>query len=144
VRATRLLVGMLGLAATAYGVVLLLGLGQANLEATATWLVAGVVLHDGVLAPLTILVCLAGGALLGRWRAAFAAGLVVLGTITLTAVPVLSGNGERPDNPTLLDRPYWAGWLIVAVIVLAGIVLGGWVSARAGRQPPSPAPEPAE
>ena len=121
---TRAFLGLLGVAASTYGAFLLLDLGAENLKATANWLVAGVILHDGVLAPLTILICLAGGAVLGRWRAPSAAGLIVLGTITLTAIPVLSGNGERPDNPTLLDRDYEAGWLVVAGIVLAGVVLG--------------------
>jgi len=34
------------------------------------------------------------------------------------AVPVLGGFGARPDNPTLHDRPYAAGWLVVAALVL--------------------------
>lgn len=123
--ATRVCLGLVGAAVSVYGVFLLLDLGLDNLQATATWLVAGVVLHDAVLAPLTILVCIAGSLLVGRWRAAFAAGLLILGTITLTAIPVLSGKGERPDNPTLLDRPYWTGWLVVAAMVVTGIVFGG-------------------
>ncbi len=36
-------------------------------------------------------------------------GCVVLGSVTLLAVPVLGRFGERSDNPTLLDRNYTAG-----------------------------------
>jgi hypothetical protein len=126
---TRFGLGLLGVAAAAYGVVLLLDLGWDNLVATATWLVVGVVLHDAVLAPATVLICLAGLSL-GRWRGAFAAGLLALGTITLTAVPVLSGRGVRADNPTLLDRPYWTGWFIVLGLVCLGVGVMGRLTPR--------------
>ena len=45
-------------------------------------------------------------------RAPAAVALVVLGSVTLLAVPVLGRFGARPDNPTLLDRDYSAGWLV--------------------------------
>jgi hypothetical protein len=110
----------------------LLELGWSNLVATVVWLAGGVLLHDGVLAPATIVVCaVAVLALRSRaWRAAAAGGLVVLGTVTLTAIPVLGRFGAKPDNPTLLDRPYVAGWLVVAALVLAGSVLAGWWASR--------------
>ena len=38
-------------------------------------------------------------------------GGVVLGSLTLLAIPVLGRFGERPDNATLLDRNYTVGWL---------------------------------
>jgi hypothetical protein len=126
---TRFGLGLVGVAAAVYGVVLLLDLGWDNLVATATWLVGGLILHDAVLAPATVLVCLAGLSL-GRWRGAFAAGLLTLGTITLTAVPVLSGRGVRADNPTLLDRPYWTGWFIVLGLVCLGVAVMGWLTTR--------------
>ena len=34
--------------------------------------------------------------------------------VTLVAVPVLGRFGARADNPTLLDRDYVAGWLVLA------------------------------
>ena len=49
-----------------------------------------------------------------------AGGLVVLGTVTLMAVPVLGGWGANADNPTILDRNYAAGWLVVAGVTIAG------------------------
>ena len=53
-------------------------------------------------------------------RAPAVAGLVVLGSVTLLAIPVLGRFGARADNPTLLDRHYGVGC--------------GWCFARAGRR----------
>ena len=107
----RLLIGFLGVAATAYGVWLLLQEDLTDLVDTAVWLAAGVVLHDFALVPLTLVVGLVLTRMLpANHRALVAGGLVVLGTLTLLAVPVLGGWGANADNPTILDRDYAAGW----------------------------------
>jgi hypothetical protein len=51
------------------------------------------------------------------WRryVAGAAALSVL--LSLVALPFLTGLGRRPDNPSLLDRNYWAGYLTLIVLV---------------------------
>jgi hypothetical protein len=56
---------------------------------------------------------------------------VVLGTVTLSAVPVLGRFGARADNPTLLDRHYLLGWLVFAVLV--GVVTAASVLVRGRR-----------
>ncbi|QIK66117.1 hypothetical protein G7072_06970 [Nocardioides sp. HDW12B] len=128
----RLALGALGVLLGAYGAFRLLELGGDNLVATAVWMTGGVLVHDAVLAPLTVMV----GALVlvtlrsRPWRAAAAAGLLVLGTVTVTAVPVLGRFGAKPDNATLLDRPYLAGWLALVVLVVLGTVLVGWLGGR--------------
>jgi hypothetical protein len=115
----RLLIGALGVAGAAYGAIQLLDLGLDNLLAAGTWLIGGVLLHDGVLAPLTIVVCfVVATAMRGRVPAPVVVGAIVLGTVTVAAVPVLGRFGERPDNPTLLDRNYVLGWLVVATLVV--------------------------
>lgn len=117
--ALRVALGAVGLAATTYGLMMLDDRGPENLRAVVTWLVAGVILHDAVLAPLTILVCAVGARVLpGRFRAPVAGGLLVVGSVTLLAVPVLGRFGARPDNPTLLDRDYTTGWLVMAGLAL--------------------------
>ncbi len=146
-RGVRLVLGLAGLAAGAYGAFLLLDLGWDNLLATGTWLVGGVVLHDGVLAPVVVLVCAVGTALSPpAFRAPLAAGFVVLATVTLSAVPVLGRFGARADNATLLDRDYGVGWLLLAAAVLAGVVIGGVIaSARpSGVRREAPAAVPPE
>jgi hypothetical protein len=139
----RLGVGGLGVAAAAYGVVRLLELGVDNLVAAAAWLVGGVAVHDGLLAPLTV----GAGALLVRSRrlpGAAVTGLVVFATVTVVAVPVLGRFGARPDNPTLLDRNYVLGWLALATLTvlyvgIAAVAVrlrskGGGHGAGAGRR----------
>lgn len=118
-RIVRLVLGGLGLGAAAYGLVELLDVGLDNLRAVLVWLVGGVVVHDGVLAPATVGL----GVLVVAVRrrpvpAPLVAGAVVLGTVTVVAVPVLGRFGARPDNPTLLDRDYGLGWLVLATLTL--------------------------
>ena len=120
----RLLLGLLGVAATAYGGWLLLAEDLPDLVDAAVWLAAGVVLHDFVLVPLTLAAGWTATRLLppGR-RAPVAAGLVVLGTLTMVAVPVLGGWGANADNPTILDRDYTTGWSVVAAVILAVVLV---------------------
>ena len=126
----RLLLGAVGVAAAAYGAWSLLGEGPADVVTTALWLAGGVVLHDFLLVPLTLAVCWLGARLLPAGRkAAVAAGLVVLGTLTLVAVPVLGGWGANRDNPTILGRDYSTGWLVVATLTVSGVLAGPIVSA---------------
>ena len=132
-RAIRVVVGALGVAAAAYGAVELLDLGFDNLRAAVTWLLVGVIAHDAVLAPLTI-----GAWFAASWGArrrvpgAVVVGAVVLGTVTVVAVPVLGRFGARPDNPTLLDRNYLLGWLVLATLTVV-LVAAALVVARSGR-----------
>jgi hypothetical protein len=128
---TQWFLGAAGLALAAYGGWLLLGTDLADLPGVGVWLAAGVLLHDAVLVPLTLLV---GWVLVRRLprrlRGPLAAGLLVLGSVTLLAVPVLGRFGAREDNPTLLDRDYAAGWLVLAALTAAGVAVA---ALRAGR-----------
>ena len=120
----RVLIGGIGLAVAAYGAWLLLGDDLADLVTIAVWLAAGVVLHDFVLVPLTLGVSWLGLRVLpGGSRAAASAGLVVLGTLTVLAVPVLGRWGANTDNATILDRHYGLGWLAVAGLTIMGVLL---------------------
>jgi hypothetical protein len=130
-RAVRALLGAAGLAAAGWGAWLLLGQGATNLRATLVWLAGGVLLHDAVLAPLTIAVAWVAGRLAGgRPRAPAAVALVLLGPLTVAAVPVLGRFGARADNTTLLDRPYWAGWTALVVVVLVAILVASYAGRR--------------
>jgi hypothetical protein len=129
----RVLLAALGVLAAGYGALLLADDGLGDLLATALWLAGGVLLHDLVLAPLTLLLgALAVRVLPPAARAPVAVGAVVLGSVTLLAIPVLGRFGARGDNPTLLDRPYGTGWLLLAGLVLLGVGLATARRARAG------------
>jgi hypothetical protein len=142
--AARLAVGAPGVLAGAYGGYLLLTRQDASDHvATAAWLVAGVVLHDGVLAPLSIALVGLGARLLPTAaRAPVVVGLVVLGAVTLLAIPVLGRFGAKPDNPTLLDRAYGPGWAVLAGLCLLVVLLATALRVRASRHATPPADTP--
>jgi hypothetical protein len=130
----RALLVVAGTAVAAYGGWLLWNLRRETLPEVALWWAGGVVLHDFVLVP----VVLGAGVLLARFlpdalRAPAAVGAVVLGAVTLLAVPVLGRFGARPDNPSLLDRNYTVGWLLVAGLVVVAVAAGAlWRRRRTG------------
>jgi hypothetical protein len=127
-----------GVVVTAVGLWRLLQLGLHNLFATAVWLGGGVITHDAVLAPVTVaLVFAATRVLPSWWRAPVAAGAVVLGTVTVGAIPVLGRFGARSDDPTLLDRNYQGGWLVLTAAVAVAVAFAGW-RRRSAQVPPAP------
>jgi hypothetical protein len=132
--AVRVVLGAAGAAAAAYGLHLLLGQPLDRLVSTLVWAVGGVVAHDALIAPLVLaLGVLAATRAPGWLRVPLVRLLVVLGPLTLVAVPVLGRFGAKPDNPSLLDRPYWAGYLGIVVVSLVLTAL----DARRRRSRPS-------
>jgi hypothetical protein len=124
VGATRAALLVVGVLVGMYGAVRLLALGWSNLWATIPWLVGVVIAHDALLALVVLLAGVAAARTLPRWsRGAALLVLVVGGSATLVAVPALGRFGARADNPTLLDRPYLAGWLAVTGLVLVAAAL---------------------
>lgn len=127
----RIVAGAAGVLAGLYGVYRLHDLGWANTRAMLTWLVGGIVLHDGVLAGVTIGLALLGIRVMGHDRLTpWAVGLVILAPVTLLSIPELGRFGARPDNPSLLDRNYWAGWWVMVALVVAAIVVRTYVHHR--------------
>ena len=127
---TRVVLGGLGVLVGLYGAWLLLSRGH-DLADVGLWLAAGVVLHDVV---LSLLVLFVGGLVLrvlpDAARAPAVVGFVVLGSVTLFAVPVLGRFGARPDNATLLDRHYVVGWLALAVLTAVAVAAATLVRSR--------------
>lgn len=129
----RVVLGVVGVAVIGYGGWLLVTRGH-DLGNVVVWLVAGVVLHDAVLALLTIaLAALAVRLVPPAARAPVTVGFVVLAPLTILAVPVLGRFGARADNPTLLDRDYTAGWLVVAGLTAVVVVAAALVRSRRTR-----------
>ena len=132
----RLLLGVVGLAAATYGGWLLWE-QRGDATSLGLWLAGGVLLHDGVLSPLLV----AGGLVLARfvpeqWRVPVVVAVVVWGSITLLAIPVLGEFGALPDNPTLLDRPYLTTWAVLTAVLAAGVVAAALVVRRRAERKP--------
>ena len=124
-RALRLLLMALAAPAGAYALWLLATSPARMWWSVLVWLVGGVVLHDLVLAPVLLAVGVASRKLPRHLRTPAAVGLVVWGSVTLLAVPVLGRFGAREDNPTLLDRPYLATWLAGCALTALLVALAG-------------------
>jgi hypothetical protein len=126
--AWRLALAVPGLAALAYAATLPWNVPDDDAwRSVLTWLAGGVIVHDGLLAPIVIAVGVVGARWLpAPWRAPAVVGLVSWGSLTLLAIPVLSGNGVDPTNETLQHRPYITSWWIGSVAVVALIAVAGW------------------
>ncbi len=121
----RVVLGGLGVLVGAYGAWLLLSRQElSQVLGVAVWAVAALLLHDVVLGGLELALGTAAQRVL-PWTVSgpAAGGFVVLGSVTLMAVPVLGRFGAREYNPTLLDRDYTTGWLVLATLVVVAAVL---------------------
>jgi hypothetical protein len=113
-----------GIAAIGWGAWLLRDDGLERWRSQATWLLGGVIVHDGLLAPLVVLVGVVASRMLRPGlRRIVAAGFIVWATVTVSAANVLLPVGGRPDNQSLMNRPYVLAWLAFTgcVLVLAAV-----------------------
>ncbi|ADD42659.1 hypothetical protein [Stackebrandtia nassauensis] len=139
-RFVRVVLIVTGVGFAAWGAAgLLAEQSPADLTGLAVWLGMAVAVHDGLLAPLSLL----AGAL--AWRALrplprpvrqfTTGGLLVAGTLALLALPLLI-RYPVVSNPTALPQSYGSnlGWLLVTVLGATGVVtLAGWWRGRRGR-----------
>ncbi len=131
----RVGLGAVGVAVMAYGVWSLRSVDWADWPSLLLWLGGGVIAHDVLLAPVVVAIgVLAARRLPDTWRAPMVIGLVVWGTVTLMAVPVLGRFGALADNPTLLDRPYRTSWVIGTLLVLVAVAVAGSVAGSVRRR----------
>jgi hypothetical protein len=130
-RVLRGLLGAVGVGMVLVGVYRLLGTGLPDLVNLAAWLAGGVLVHDAVLAPLVVLLAVVVLPRLPAWgRAPAVAGFVVLGSVTLLAVPAIGRFGAREDVPSLLNRPYGVLWLAFAALVVIAVVAAALLRRR--------------
>lgn len=134
-RAVRWGLGLLGVAAGLWGIWIYRDVESDRLISALVWLVGGIVVHDAVLAPLVVgLGVLAARWLPGSARRPAAAVFIVWSTVTVSAAAVLSGQGGKPDNSTILERPYVLSWLLLSGLCLA--VALAWTRRVASRPTP--------
>jgi hypothetical protein len=137
VSAGRLLLALVGTAVAAYGGFLLAAEDGEQILSALVWLLGGALVHDLLLVPVTlVVVALLGRLLPASWRAPAGLAFVVLATVTVVAIPFLGRFGALPDNPTLLNRDYTTGYLVLVGVVLGTVVAGALLrSARRRGRP---------
>jgi hypothetical protein len=137
-RAARALLGTAGVVMVLVGAYHLYDIstrGASRVVSIAVWTVGGVAVHDAVIAPLVVLVGVLLVPRLPSWaRAPVTAGLIVLLSVTLLAIPVIGRFGERPDVPSLLDRPYGLLWLVFALVVTLAVAVACLLRRRTTHQ----------
>jgi hypothetical protein len=121
----------------AYGVIGLLGARRAMPSEVGLFIIGAAVLHDGVVAPITVLL---GGVVVrwmvpARWRAAVAATFVMAAPITLFAIPFVRGYGRDAGNPSLLPGNYGRGLAVVIAAIVVGAVITCWPRRRGTEEP---------
>jgi MFS family permease len=116
-RAARSALVALGVLAAAYGGWLLVSRQHgAQVRQVVEWAAAGVILHDAGLAPLALALGWLGDRLLPRRIARVAAlAMLLVGTLTIVAIPVLDG-------------AYATGWLLAAGVPVLGLAGGATIS----------------
>ncbi|MEO3752978.1 hypothetical protein [Streptomyces sp. B6B3] len=136
--AARGALGLVGCGLLVWGGWLLLGETDADsLRGVAYWLLAALLAHDLLLAPLVLLLGLALGRT-GGARRALRAGLLAAGCVTLVALPPLLRPGT-PRNPTELPLDYPRNLLgILLAVALATAVALAVAVARRSRRTPDP------
>jgi hypothetical protein len=140
-RVARLLLGACGVALVLVGLWHLLVSQRPDLPAAVSivlYAAGGLVAHDAVIAPLVVLLGAVALPRLPSWsRVPVVVGAVVLGSVTLAAVPVLGRFGAKPDDPWLLPRSYGVLWVVLAGTVLLVVVVASLLRRRRTSATPS-------
>ncbi|MEO6604403.1 MAG: hypothetical protein ABIN55_02195 [Aeromicrobium sp.] len=125
VNAIRGLLILAGVGFGIWGIWLMRDFTREQLTSEAFWLAGGVVLHDAILAPVVVAIgFVASKVLPGHFRSSTATAFLIWGTLTIAFLPVLSGQGGKPGNDTVLGKPYVLSW-IVMTLLLVGFAVGG-------------------
>ena len=119
----RIVLAIAGIAIGLFGVVrLVTQVPVPSLVGLAVWLIAALVIHDGIASPLV----LALGALVGRvpprGRRYLQAGLIMAAMVAVLAVPMIYRRGSQPPSKALLDQDF-GGHLTLLLGVIASATL---------------------
>ena len=137
-RLVRALLLLTGVGFGLWGVWLMRDFTSEQLISMGTWLAGGVILHDAVIAPVTVLLGVVAARLLpGRTRSVAAIAFLVWATLTVAFVNVLSGQGGKPDNDTVLHRPYGLSWIVLTLVIAAIAAAVAYRRRPTAAQPPS-------
>jgi hypothetical protein len=105
----------------------LIGIGFAGLLGSgvrpvgwAIWFAGAAIAHDALLAPAVFGAAHLVGRAPRQVRAPLTIALVLAGSVTLVALPLLWEEGRRPDNPSILPQAY--GVHLSTIVILIALV----------------------
>ena len=129
-RATRVVLGVLGLAALAWGG----WLAYPMVKDIWTWFLAPPILDDAVVLPIAGLASLAVARLAGTaWRWPLHFGIAATALITYLAVTEAWRPYGFPPKPGLHDRDYVTGTLITLAVLWGVVLIAGLLRTRSAR-----------
>ena len=102
----------------------------------AVWLGGGVIAHDAILAPLSLVV----GAIASRIvphhiRHVVAYGLVTAAVVLVVGVPVLVAAHRSRANATIMNQNYTAGLAVAELVILAATAVAAFITLRRSGEP---------
>ncbi|MCW2526744.1 MAG: hypothetical protein JWM76_1604 [Pseudonocardiales bacterium] len=87
------------------------------------WLVGALIIHDGVIAPLTVAIGWAIARYVPRSARPFVqSGLAIAGVVVLFALPFIYRQGESGPGSALLKQNYVANLLLILAVITAATV----------------------
>jgi hypothetical protein len=136
-RTARWLTGSLGVLLLGYGIWRIVQFSDATQPRhLGGWLVAALVLHDGILGWLVVGIgWLLGRFVPGRARAYLQGGLITAGLVSLVAAPMIYRRGKSQPGQSLLERNYLANLLIIFACIAAVTAIAYLVRVRRDRKP---------
>jgi hypothetical protein len=123
----RLVLGILGVLVVLYGIVnLLVHIPGQTLVWVAVWLIAAVIIHQGVLSPLVIAVTsLLRRVVPDRGRRYLQAALIMAVPVTVIAIPMIYRQGSQPPSKAMLLQNFTAN-LGLLLGIIGGLCLVGY------------------
>jgi hypothetical protein len=139
VRALRIGLAAAGILLALFGVSrLFTQVPVSSLVGLGIWLVAALVIHDGIVSPLVVAV----GWLLrehvpDRGRRFVQAALILGATVTVIAVPMIYRQDTQPDSKALLEQSFGGNLSLLLGLIAAGTLLAYAVRVARDQSGPS-------
>jgi len=141
-RIWRIVLAVLGIGAATYGISqLLTHVPAQSLVLLALWLIAALIIHDGLLSPAVVGI----GAALRRYvpdrgRRYLQFGLIMAAMVTVIAVPMIYRANTQPPSKALLLQDFGIN-LTVLLAAIGGVTLAAYaIRVAQDRSAPGPTP----
>ncbi len=139
-RVWRIILAVLGVLVLLYGIINLgIHIPAATLVWVAVWLIAAVIIHNGVVSPVVIGVSTLLRRLVpDRGRRYLQAALITAVPVTVIALPLIYREGSQPPSKAMLLQNFTANLGLLLGIIAAGCLVGYAIRVARDR---SPAPD---